>query len=160
MSGPLARPAVAQLEFRLYDRPLHPELFDTVAARAAERPDGRLTARLTRAGHALGWAGAGVHIAEVIVPAGADLPAVGLRMAHRLDHPRTRRADFPGVRYWVSFQVEVLDAEPFAHLHAELLADGARKGLVFHGPTHNRIGLSPLGVVIAEALPAGLSVHA
>ena len=51
-------------------------------------------------------------------------------------------------------------AEPFAHLHEELAAEGARKGLVFHCKEGNRIGLSPLGVVIAEALPRCLSVRA
>jgi hypothetical protein len=54
----------------------------------------------------------------------------------------------------------VLEPEQFVHLHAELVADGIRKGLVYHCQTYNRVGLSPLGVVIATALPRGLSVTA
>ena len=57
-------------------------------------------------------------------------------------------------------QIEVLLPEQFAHLHAELVADGERKGLVYHCKTGNRIGLSPLGVVIVESLPRCLSVTA
>jgi hypothetical protein len=64
------------------------------------------------------------------------------------------------VKYEVESQVEVLEPEQFAHLHAELVADGERKGLVYHCPRGNRIGLSPLGVVIVEALPRCLSVTA
>jgi hypothetical protein len=160
MAGVLIRPPVAELEFRLYDRPLHPELFEPVAARAAALDGVRLTARLTRTGHALSWTDGTACLEEVITTLADDLPQAGLRVAHPFDRNRGRRAEFPGVRYQIASQVEVLEAEQFAHAHAELLADGQRKGLVFHCRAENRIGLSPLGVVIVEALPGGLSVHA
>ena len=38
--------------------------------------------------------------------------------------------------------------------------DGERNGLVYHCKQNNRVGLSPLGVVIVEALPRCLSVTA
>ena len=160
MGVPLVRPKVAEIVFRLYDRPLHPELFDAVATRTADCGGARLTARLTRTGHALGWSADGVHLEEVIAAAGADLPEAGLRLAHRFDGGRRGHTALPGVRYQVSSQVEVLEPEQFVHVHAELLADGERKGLVFHCRTNNRVGLSPLGVVIVEALPRCLSVNA
>ncbi len=160
MGVPLVRPKVAEIVFRLYDRPLHPELFDAVAAKTVAYDGGRLTARLTRTGHALSWAGRDVHLEEVIASAGAELPEAGLRLAHRFDGGRRGHTEFPGVRYQVSSQVEVLEPEQFVHVHAELLADGERKGLVFHCRSNNRVGLSPLGVVIVEALPRCLSVNA
>lgn len=160
MGAPLVRPTVAELEFRLYDRPLHPELLDVVAVRSVAHAGARLTVRLTRTGHALSWAGPSAHIEEVITTAGADLPETGLRLAHRFDGGRRGNCAFPTVRYQVSGQIEVLKPEQFVHVHAELLADGARKGLVFHSPENNRIGLSPIGVVIIEALPQCLSVNA
>ena len=160
MGVPLVRPKVAEIVFRLYDRPLHPELFDAVAARSVARDDGRLTVRLTRTGHALSWIGSGVHLEEVIASAGAELPEAGLRLAHRFDGGWRGQTALPAVRYQASSQVEVLEPEQFVHVHAELLADGARKGLVFHCRENNRVGLSPLGVVIVEALPRCLSIHA
>ena len=60
----------------------------------------------------------------------------------------------------MSSQVEILPPEQFLHVHEELVADGARKGMLFHFRPENRFGLSPLGVVIVEALPACLSVSA
>ena len=45
MSVPFVRPRVEEVVFRLYDRPLHPELFEVVAARTVVRGDGRLTVR-------------------------------------------------------------------------------------------------------------------
>lgn len=158
--GTLVRPRVADVTFRLYDRPLHPELFDAVAARAVARAGYRLTVRLTATGHALAWAGAGAHLEEVLAPAGADLPAAGARLVHAFDANRRARCAAGPVRYQMGSQVEVLDPEAFAHLHEELVLDGARKGLVFHCPTGNRIGPAPLGAVIAEELPGALSLHA
>ena len=160
MGVPLVRPRVAEVVFRVYDRPLHPELFDAVAVRTVDRDGGRLTARITRTGHTLGWSGGGVHLEEVIAAADQELPAAGVRLAHRFDGSRRGRCDLPGVTYQMASQAEVLEPEQFVHLHAELVADGERKGLVYHCKAGNRIGLSPLGVVIVEALPRCLSVTA
>ena len=49
------RPPVADLVFHLYDRPLHPELFDTLVSRSVRKDDYDLTVRITRTGHALSW---------------------------------------------------------------------------------------------------------
>ena len=46
----LERPKIADLAFRLYDRPVHPELFDPVAARALRIGGATLVARLTATG--------------------------------------------------------------------------------------------------------------
>jgi hypothetical protein len=161
MGVPFVRPRVADLLFRLYDRPLHPELFDVVAAKTVARDGWRLTVRLTRTGHTLGWSCDGVHLEEVTAAADQELPDAGRRIAHRFGGEQRGRCELPGgYRYQVASQVEVLEPEQFVHLHAELAADGTRKGLIFHCTEGNRIGLSPLGVVIVEALPRCLSVTA
>jgi hypothetical protein len=85
----------------------------------------------------------------------------GRWLAHRFDAGQRGRSEFAGgVRYQVSSQLEVLPPEQFLHIHEELAADGARKGLVFHCKTGNRLGLSPLGVIIVTAVPGGLSASA
>ena len=160
MGVPFVRPRVAELVFRLYDRPLHPELFEVVASRVLKRDGYTLSVRLTRTGHVLGWTDGQVHLEEVTATADMDLPAGGLRLAHAFDRGWGGRCRFGGVRYQVSSQLEVLAAEQFGHVHEELAADGARKGLVYHCKAENRLSLSPLGVVIATAVPRGLSATA
>ena len=160
MGVPFVRPRVADVVFRLYDRPLHPELFDAVAVKSVTRDGRRLTVRLTRTGHTLGWTDDSVHLEEVIAAADQELPEAGMRLAHRFDGGRSGRCEFAGVTYQTAAHVEVLEPEQFVHLHAELVADGERKGLVYHCKHGNRVGLSPLGVVIVEALPRCLSVTA
>lgn len=157
----IVRPPVAELVFRLYDRPLHPELFDALAVRRVERPEYRLAVQITPAGHALFWTHGDTHIAEVTATADQELPASGRRLGHPFRGERCGRCEVvPGVVYQVSSQVEVLPPEQFLHVHEELVADGARKGMVFHFRPENRMRLSPVGVVIVEALPACLSVSA
>ncbi|MBA4188469.1 MAG: hypothetical protein C0467_10730 [Planctomycetaceae bacterium] len=161
MPLPYVRPKVAELVFRLYDRPLHPELFDVLLCRTVKRDGYTLTVWLTQAGHALGWTDGRVHIEEVTATADMELPETGRRLAHPFQGSRTGRCTFAGgVRYQVSSQLEVLQPEQFAHVHEELALEGARKGLAFHCKTENRLGLSPLGVVIATAIPSGLNVTA
>lgn len=160
MGLPFVRPRVADLVFRLYDRPLHPELFDTLAVRRVDHAGDRLIVRITRAGHALTWVRGAACLTEATAGASEELPARG-RLAHRIGGERHGQCQIaPGVRYQVGMQVEVLPPEQFLHVHEELRADATRKGMAFHFRPHHRLGLSPLGLVIVEALAGCLSVSA
>lgn len=155
------RPKVAELVFRLYDRPLHPELFDVLVAKTVRRDGYTFTARLTATGHVLSWTDGRVHVEEVTATADMDLPETGRRLGHPFEASRTARCELPGgVRYQISAQLEVLQPEQFTHVHEDLALEGARKGLAFHCRSENRLSLSPLGVVIATAVPSGLSLTA
>jgi hypothetical protein len=157
----LVRPQVAELVFRLYDRPLHPELFEVVAARRLDRDGMRLLVQITRTGHTLTWVGDGAHVTEATATADQELPAFGQRLGHPFRGERGGRCEVrPGVRYQVSSHVEVLPPEQFRHVHEELVIDGMRKGMLFHFHPGHRLRLSPLGVVIVQALPRCLSVSA
>jgi hypothetical protein len=160
MGVPFVRPRVADVVFRLFDRPLHPELFDVVLCRTVKRDGYTLSARLTRTGHILSWTDGRVHLEEVTATTDMELPESGRRLGNHFDGGQRRHCVLGGVRYQVNTQLEVLPEEQFAHTHEELATDGAKKGLVFHCRTGNRLGLSPLGVVIVTAVPSGLSVTA
>jgi hypothetical protein len=154
----LDRPRVADLIFRLYDRPVHPELFDARAVRHVRRDDYALTVRLTPTGHVLEWHRADAHLVEVTATAEQDLPAGG-RLSHRFVGERRGRVRVGvGVRYEMGLQAEVLPPEVFLHVHDELAAEGARRGLLFHLPPRHRLGLTPLGLVTVDPLPSGLAV--
>jgi hypothetical protein len=161
MPGSLVRPPVADVTFRLYGRPLHPELFEVLACRTVERDGYTLSVRLTRAGHVLSWTQGCVHLEELTAIPEMDLPEFGRRIAHKFGGGQSGRSEFAeGVRYHVSSQLEVLAPEQFQQVHEELAAEGALKGLVFHCKTSNRLSLSPLGVVIVQTVASGLSIAA
>ena len=151
------RPRVADLVFHLYDRPLHPELFDTLAMRTVKRDDYALTVRITRTGHVISWDNADVHLTEVTAAADQPLPERRRLLHYRLRHEQTGRlACAHGIRYQMSFQVEVLAPEVFLHVHDEILADGGKRGLLHNFPSQHRFDLAPLGFITAEARPGCL----
>lgn len=161
MYSPFTRPRVEELVFRLFDRPVHPEFFDTLAVRRVERSGYCLTARITRTGHALCWSDGRTFFSEVTATRDQELPTNGGRLVHRFQGERGGRCDLGrGMRYLMNLQVEKLPPELFLNFQQELLSDGQRKGLVHHLRSHQRLGVSPLGVVIAETLRNSLSVCA
>jgi hypothetical protein len=161
MELPLIRPKVGELVYRLYNRPLHPELFEVLSTRSITRDGYTLMVRLTCTGHVLSWTDGRIHLEEVTATEEMDLPEFGRKLGHNFQNDRNSQFDFPGeIRYRISSQLEVLPIEQFVHVHAELAADGARKGMVFHCRTGNRFGPSPLGVVIVQSVSRGLSTSA
>lgn len=161
MSGLFVRPRVAELVFRLYDKPLHPELFDVLASRTVKRDGYTLSVRLTRTGHVLEWTQGRVHLGEATATTEMELPETGRRLGHPFESNWCGRLNFAGeVRYQVSSQLEVLAAEQFRYVHEELALEGSRKGMLFHCRAENRLNLSPLGIVIVQTVRSGLSITA
>jgi hypothetical protein len=153
MSTFLVRPRVADLQFQLFGRPLHPELFELLATRTVTRDRYQLTLQITRNGHFVSWRNADLCLAEVADPT-PDL-AYSRRLLHyrlRGEHAGTVRVA-PGLTYQMSFQAETLPSEIFAHVHDEILADGAKRGLLHQFRAHHRLGLSPLGYLAFETRP-------
>jgi hypothetical protein len=154
----VVRPPVRDLAFRLYDRPLHPELFHTLAVRRACKGETTLTVRLTPTGHVFEYRRPGVTVTEAVAAADDPLPG-GELVRLPVGGERRGRRELPGLRYQTGVQAERLPPEVFAHLHDELAADGRRRGLLFHLAPPHRFGLAPLGVAFVEPVPGGLAVN-
>ena len=122
------RPRVADLVFHLYDRPLHPELFDTLALRTVKRDDYTLTVRITRTGHAITWQTKTAHLTEVTARADWPLPERRARLKHRIrgEHCDTLPCG-PAICYQTSFQVELLPQEIFFHVHDDIVQEFLRR---------------------------------
>lgn len=153
----LTRPPVRDLVFQVYGRPLHPELFEILAARKVRREDYEVTVRLTRSGHVITWENANVCLTEVAAAGGEPLPE-----GRRLRQWRLRGehcdelACLPRISYQTSFQVETLPWEIFLHVNDEILRDGSKRGLLHLFQPHHRLSLSPVGLVTVEARPGCL----
>jgi Protein of unknown function DUF2617 len=157
MTDTLTRPRVADLVFRLYDRPVHPELYESVAERRVRILDVTLTVRLTATGHVLEWSRPDACLVELTAVAAQELPAGG-KFSHPFQGTRRARCKLPGVRYEMSSHAEVLPAHIYSHVHDELAADGAKHGVLAHLRPRHRFGLAPLGLVRVEPVPDGLCV--
>jgi hypothetical protein len=145
------RPRVSDLVFQLYARPLHPELFDIVAVRKVQRDNAEIAVRITRTGHVITWASREVHLTEVAA-VDKSLPEGRSLLSYRLRGEQSACRTFSGgISYQMNFQVEVLTPEIFFHVHDEILADGAKRGLLHNFQPNHRLSLAPLGFVTVEA---------
>jgi hypothetical protein len=152
MAVPSIRPRVADLIFQLYSRPLHPELFEILAARKIQRDDYQLTVQITRTGHLLTWERAGVYLTEVAGAADQLLPEKSRLLSYRVRGEHTDSLKCPGgISYQMCFQVETLAPEIFLHVHDEIVADGGKRGLLCNFQPERRLSLAPLGYVGVEA---------
>jgi hypothetical protein len=157
MSVNLLRPRVADLVFQLFGRPVHPEFFDILAVRKVEREDYHLTVRITRTGHVISWENRDVHLTEVATAADQPLPDRRRLLTHRMRGEQSDSVSCAhGIHYQTSFQVEVLPAEIFLHIHDEIMADGGKRGLLYNFQPNHRLSLAPLGFVTVEARPGCL----
>lgn len=155
------RPPVSELVFQVYGKPLHPELFDILATRKVSREDFELTIHITRTGHVISWLRQGVYISEVAAAAD-QLEVAQQRLYHckmRGEHSARLRCQH-GISYQASFQVERLPPEIFLHIHDEILADGAKRGLLHNFQPHHRLALAPLSLITAETRPGCLFLSA
>ncbi|MBO0697655.1 MAG: DUF2617 family protein [Zavarzinella sp.] len=154
------RPPAGTMSVHLFRRPLHPELFETLARREVRREDYVLTVRITPSGHVLTWQTPDTHLTEITAARGQPLPGRGRVWRHRFEGERTDafRAS-PVVSYQMSAQAETLPPELFRQVHEELLADGRTRGLLHLLHPHQRFALSPLGFVTADARAGCLVVN-
>ncbi len=145
------RPKVAELVFQLYEKPLHPELFDVFAQRRVERGSYCATVQITSAGHVITWRCGGVTLCEVAASAHQVLPQRKRLFSHRLKGQRSEQVDLRrGISYQSSFQLEPVDPEVFWTFQEELRQDGQHEGLLYHFRSSGRMSLGAISYIHVE----------
>ncbi len=148
------RPRVCDLVYRLYGRPLHPELFEILAQRKIVREEYEVSVFITRTGHVITWEDDDVFLTEVTTESTLVLPEKRRLLNYRLrgEHTGTFQCAHD-VNFQMSFQVESLEPEIFLHVHDEILAEGGKRGLLHNFQPNHRLAVSPLGCVEIDARP-------
>ncbi len=145
------RPKVAELQFHLYSRTLHPELFQIHRSGVVERGDYQVRIDITNAGHVITWNYAGLTLTEVAAAANHPLPQKRHLLKRRLEGQRTDEVECRGgVRYQVTLQLERVAADIFWTIQQELAKDGRDSGLVHHFESSGRMAMGALSYVTAE----------
>ena len=156
-----ARPKVAELIFRLYGRPLHPELFKVHQTRCVDR--GRYTAKIdiTSAGHLVTWQSEGKTLTEVATSAHHPLPRYRQLLSAPLRGQRNAcRQCRGGVNYQVSFQLEPVEPEIFWTYQEELARDGCKQGMFHKFDSSGRLALGALSYINVESRDRTLLIQA
>jgi hypothetical protein len=155
-----ARPDASQLSFRLFERALHPELFDIYAESHIAGNGFEALLRICDAGHVLEFRQGERRLTEVIGSHEQELPQRGRSLAHRLRGGRDLDVEIDGIAYCCSAHVEQLDPEVFDEVQGELHADSAKALLAYQFPNRHRLESGALSVMQAEATASSLIIHA
>jgi Protein of unknown function DUF2617 len=154
------RQRVDSLRFLLYDRPLHPELFEIYHDHYISKGGYEAQIWVTGCTHVIGFYRGRNSMVELIADGSTTLPERGrlLEVPFRgeRDH-ECRRAE--GINYMMNFQVESMSAAVYSRTHHELARMGAQRGLFVPFPTWmTRRPLMPFTFVDYEAKPNELQV--
>jgi hypothetical protein len=147
--------------FLVYNRPLHPELFDSVREQQIHRDDYQANISITDCCHVVRWQHEQVCVTELVARVDSQLPQKRRLFACRLRGERTETIQCdPSVVYQTSIGVERLEPEVFTRIHDELECDALRRGIFHNFRPHQRLALSPISHIAVEARASSLLVQA
>lgn len=155
-----ARPDVSQLSLHLFERAVHPELFDIYAETHIAGNGFEAVLRICAAGHVVEFRCGEHRVTEVIGSADQALPQRGRSLVHKLRGGRDLEAEVDGVGYCCSAHIEQLEPEIFDEVHGELQVDAAKALVAYQFPTRHRLDSGALSVMQAEAASGSLIIHA
>ncbi|HDZ22277.1 hypothetical protein LCGC14_0238740 [marine sediment metagenome] len=130
---------VASLRYYLYDRPLHPELFEIHSGERLARKHYEAQLWVTGCSHVIMFGRGKQWMVEVLADADSELPRRGLlaELPFRGEKEH-EHVEAKGLRYMMNFQVETMSEQVFAKTHHDLARQGAKRGLFVPFPTWMR----------------------
>ncbi len=144
--------SASTLRFYLFERAVHPELFDIYHDRRVVKPGYEAHIWVTGCAHVIGFYRGDNALVQLTADAGQELPTRGrlleLPFRGERDHEHKR---LDGINYMMSFQVESMSAAVYSKTHHELARLGARRGLFVPFPMWMNRSLTPFTFIDHEA---------
>ena len=143
---------VSELQFFLYNRPLHPELFEIYHDHRIGKRAYEAHIWITGVSHLVGFYRGDAAITELLAESDDLLPRRGRLLAQPVKGEKNHEATHAdGIRYMTSFQVERMSPRLFAKTHDELIDQGARTGLFVPFPEWSTREMMPFTHIDYEA---------
>ncbi len=143
---------VSELYFYLYNRSLHPELFDIYQEQRVERGAYEAQIWVTGISHLVGFFRGDASVTELLAEDDSILPRRGRLVAAPIRGEKDHQATHvQGIRYMSSFQVERMSARVFSKMQEEELSQGPRRGLFVPFPEWGVGSLMPFTHIDYEA---------
>lgn len=160
MESPQINVAVEELMFSLFQRPLHPELFQIYASRNLNTEKYEAVIWITGCTHVVSVFAGDICLAEVVSIPGQMLPSRGLIERFQFRGPRTHKCTLSrGVSYMTDFQVEKMSPGLYRQSHTDLERFARNRGLFVKFPELEIGKLQPFCYVDFEARQAELHIH-
>jgi len=160
METPHINVAIDELTFSLFQRPLHPELFQIYSQRQLKTEKYEAIIWVTGCTHVVSVFAGDSCLTEVISAPGQMLPHRGLIERFQFRGPRSHKCTLSkGVSYMTDFQVEKMSANLYRQSHTDLEHFARNRGVFVKFPEQEDGGLQPFCYVDFEARRTELHIH-
>ena len=152
--------SVSDLTLHLFQRPLHPELFNIHTSRQFFQGDYEVNLWVTGCSHVISVFAHDHCMTELITAPDQLLPTFGLleRLPFRGEKSHSRSwAD--GLAYMINFQMETMSANLYRATHDDLATAGKKRGVFVAFPQWARTELAPFSYIDYEARMRELQLH-
>ncbi len=150
-----------ELTFHLYNRPLHPELFNIFSSRQFFQGDYEVNIWMVGCSHVISVFHEKDCLTELICSPEQMLPERGLRRSFPFRGERAYRCRWgKGFSYLLSFQVENMSPNLYLQTHADLVGMAKKRGIMVPFPQLTIGDLMPFSYLDYEAHVQELRVHA
>lgn len=160
MSTQSIRPSIAETSYRLFDRPLHPELFDPVIVGKIRTDRCDASLGICEGGYFFQFNSQGRSIVEVTAPDHQQLSIFGLQKTYFYnEHEEVlHETDVPFL-YHFAGEVDIVDFNVFTRVQMELEGDAAKAFLTHRFPAQNRLLPGAMSLIKVEGSARMFSVQ-
>ena len=146
------RPKITDLNFHLYARNVHPELFDVCAKRTIKREKYELQLRITTDGHAILFSHKDLILTEVSAAANHPLPSKCVLLSHPVDGVCKDITTLDNtIGYRSEVQLESVTPAMFVTIQQQLDARIECEGLVHRFHSNGRISFGAISYINIQA---------
>lgn len=161
MSTGSLRPSIAETSYRVFDRPLHPELFDPVIVGRIRGERYEMSVGICEGGHYLQFTHLGHTIVEVTAPDHQQLSTFGLQQTYFYNqHEEVLFETSVPIQYHFAGEVDVVNFSVFTRVQMELEDESPKVFLAHQFPARNRLLPGPLSLIRVEGNSRMLSIQA
>ncbi|MFK7769039.1 MAG: DUF2617 family protein [Mariniblastus sp.] len=146
------RPKITDLNFHLYARNIHPELFEVCASRTWERDNYRLELNITTDGHLLSFHHDDLILTEVSASAHHPLPSQRILLSHPIEgvcHDETKLEEV--ISYQAKVELEAVDPKIFVAIQQQLDGKAECEGLVHRFHSNGRLAFGALSYINVQS---------
>jgi hypothetical protein len=150
---------LSSLRFFLYERPVHPELFEILSEVKLHLAGYEASLWITGCSHVVSFFRQDKSLVEVVADSENPLPKRGLaiELPFRGEKAHEQKS-LDGINYMMNLQAEKMSRRVYKHMHRELVRQGKKKGMFLPLPKLTHDSLEACSYIDYDAKPNGLHV--
>jgi hypothetical protein len=145
------RPKITELNFNLFSRGLHPELFEICTSRNYERQSYRLHLDITRDGHIIRFCHGKITLTEISASAIQQLPCQGNLISHGIQRINSNFSRVGDVQYSSTVEFEGVSPKMFVAIEQQLDSRIDCEGLIHRFESNGRTAIGALSYMHVQS---------